>query len=598
MPSYKTFQSCNPKEYDGKGGAIALTRWIEKIENVIDNSGCAENQKVRYATSSLVNKALTWWNIQCQARGRVAAMALSWNDFKALMVEEFCPSNEMEKLENEFWNHKMVGANHTAYTDRFHELAKLVPYLVTPESSRIKSGMDCCPIIRRDKYVHEKASKNTSWRMLGSLEDFSRIASKMARVEFRIDLVPGTTKKNQLRISHIVLAPSESDQVIVWTAARVSNDKEESEVKAEHQRPLGLLQQPEIPEWKWDKITMDFIDKLSLRDMSSSVDYFVDKRKIYFAACMTATSAKSIRTRLDMSTAYHPQTDDKIGPELIQETTDKVVLIKEKLKAARDRQKSYADNKTHTIGSSEVEESSDVKDHLGKVVIRFGKKERFVEQRSMGIVINWSGNLWHAPCLSDQLEWEFVISSIRTTIRMHMSWAHHNLLARSDSNIQRIKVLAMAEKDAFLVDYVEGGLCVDNTDAGIVGRCNSGSNKDKGKLKKFGGFTESKVHGKDSSRKKFPCNNFNQLQNVHSITGQCNKYNELLRILGQYTQHGLKMDESISVSSIIDKLPPSWKDYKHTLKHGKDDLSRSNLVSHLRKRRKPLRAHDSDKAKG
>ncbi|GJR63883.1 putative reverse transcriptase domain-containing protein [Tanacetum coccineum] len=124
-------------EYDGKC-AIALTRLIEKMENVIDNSECAENQKVRYATSSLVNKALTWWNTQCQARGRVAAMAISWNDFKALMVEEFCPSNEMEKLENKFWNHKMVGANHAAYTDRFHELAKLVPHLVTPESSRIK----------------------------------------------------------------------------------------------------------------------------------------------------------------------------------------------------------------------------------------------------------------------------------------------------------------------------------------------------------------------------------------------------------------------------------------------------------------------------
>ncbi|GJY22416.1 putative reverse transcriptase domain-containing protein [Tanacetum coccineum] len=122
----------------GKGGAIVLTRWIEKMENVIDNSGCAENQKVRYAASSLVNKALTWWNTQVQARGREAAMAMTWNNFKALMVEEFCPSNEMEKLENEFWNHKMVGANHAAYTDRFHELAKLVPYLVTPESSRIK----------------------------------------------------------------------------------------------------------------------------------------------------------------------------------------------------------------------------------------------------------------------------------------------------------------------------------------------------------------------------------------------------------------------------------------------------------------------------
>ncbi|GKC24758.1 hypothetical protein Tco_1026908 [Tanacetum coccineum] len=33
-------------------------------------------------------------------------------------------------------------------------------------------------------------------------------------------------------------------------------------VKAEHQRPAGLLQQPEIPEWKWDNITMDFITKL------------------------------------------------------------------------------------------------------------------------------------------------------------------------------------------------------------------------------------------------------------------------------------------------------------------------------------------------
>ncbi|GJV90448.1 putative reverse transcriptase domain-containing protein [Tanacetum coccineum] len=100
--TFKAFQSCNPKEYDGKGGAIVLTRWIEKMENVIDNSGCAENQKVRYAASSLVNKTLTWWNTQIQARGRMATMAMTWNDFKALMVEEFCPSNEMEKLENEY----------------------------------------------------------------------------------------------------------------------------------------------------------------------------------------------------------------------------------------------------------------------------------------------------------------------------------------------------------------------------------------------------------------------------------------------------------------------------------------------------------------
>nr|GEX52374.1 putative zinc finger, CCHC-type [Tanacetum cinerariifolium] len=83
---------------------------------------------------------------------------------------------------------------------------------------------------------------------------------------------------------------------------------------------------------------------------------------------------------------------------------------------------------------------------------------------------------------------------------------------------------------------------------------------------------ESKYMAEDSSSKKFLVSNFNNYKMVDSRPVM-EQYNELLRILGQYTQHGLKMDESISVSSIIDKLPPSWKDFKHTLKHGKDDLS-------------------------
>ncbi|GJS38114.1 putative reverse transcriptase domain-containing protein [Tanacetum coccineum] len=99
--SYKGFMTCNPKECDGKGGF----------------------DLVAHPSSS---------------KSHEVAIGMSWTDFKALLVEEFCPSNEMEKLETEFWNHKMVGANHAGYTDQFHELAKLVPHLVTPESSRIK----------------------------------------------------------------------------------------------------------------------------------------------------------------------------------------------------------------------------------------------------------------------------------------------------------------------------------------------------------------------------------------------------------------------------------------------------------------------------
>ncbi|GJX27995.1 zinc finger, CCHC-type containing protein [Tanacetum coccineum] len=107
---------------------------------------------------------------------------------------------------------------------------------------------------------------------------------------------------------------------------------------------------------------------------------------------------------------------------------------------------------------------------------------------------------------------------------------------------------------------------------------------------------ESKYMAEDSSSKKFLMSNFNNYKMVDSRPVM-EQYNELFRILGQYTQHGLKMDESISVSSIIDKLPPSWKDFKHTLKHGKDDLSLVQFGSHLCIE-ESLRAQDSDKGKG
>ncbi|GKB48395.1 reverse transcriptase domain-containing protein [Tanacetum coccineum] len=135
--SYKAFLACNTRDYDRKGGAVALTRWIEKMASVIENSGCVENQKAKYASSSFINKALTWWNTQVQARGRKATMRMTWVEFKVLLTEEFCPSNEMEKLESEFWNHTMVGTNHAGYTGRFHELAKLVPHL----SAILKDGI-------------------------------------------------------------------------------------------------------------------------------------------------------------------------------------------------------------------------------------------------------------------------------------------------------------------------------------------------------------------------------------------------------------------------------------------------------------------------
>ncbi|GJW35131.1 putative reverse transcriptase domain-containing protein [Tanacetum coccineum] len=92
--SYKAFLACKPRDFDRKGGTIALTRWIKKMESVIDNSGCADNQKVKYAVSSFINKALTWWNTHIQARGNEATIGMTWEEFKELLVEEYYPKSK------------------------------------------------------------------------------------------------------------------------------------------------------------------------------------------------------------------------------------------------------------------------------------------------------------------------------------------------------------------------------------------------------------------------------------------------------------------------------------------------------------------------
>ncbi|GJV71730.1 putative reverse transcriptase domain-containing protein [Tanacetum coccineum] len=136
--SYKEFLACNPKEYDGKGGVVVLTCWIEKMENVQDMSGCSNDQKVKYTAGSFMGKTLTWRNSHIRTLSWEVSISMSWNYFKFMMIQEFCPSHEMQKLESELWNHAIVEASHAAYTNRFHVLARLVPHLVTPKSRMIE----------------------------------------------------------------------------------------------------------------------------------------------------------------------------------------------------------------------------------------------------------------------------------------------------------------------------------------------------------------------------------------------------------------------------------------------------------------------------
>ncbi|GKC47149.1 hypothetical protein Tco_1064871 [Tanacetum coccineum] len=78
-----------------------------------------------------------------------------------------------------------------------------------------------------------------------------------------------------------------------------------------------------------------------------------------------------------------------------------------------------------------------------------------------------------------------------------------------------------------------------------------------------GDSLEAKYMVEDASSKKFLVSNFTNYKMTDSRP-VLEQYNELLSILGKFTQHKMNMDEAIQVSCIIDKLPPFWKDFKHT----------------------------------
>nr|GFC74153.1 reverse transcriptase domain-containing protein [Tanacetum cinerariifolium] len=78
------------------------------MELMFDNSGCTVNKRVRYAASCFVNKALTWWNTQVQARGREATIANQevhpWVGILNLWYASGDPANYYSKRYLDGWN--------------------------------------------------------------------------------------------------------------------------------------------------------------------------------------------------------------------------------------------------------------------------------------------------------------------------------------------------------------------------------------------------------------------------------------------------------------------------------------------------------------
>nr|GFB19022.1 putative reverse transcriptase domain, ribonuclease H-like domain, aspartic peptidase domain protein [Tanacetum cinerariifolium] len=217
-------------------------------------------------------------------------------------------------------------------------------------------------------------------------------------------------------------------------------------VKAECQKPSGLLIQSEIPMWKWERITMDFFSKLPktsnghdtiwvIVDRLTKSAHFIPTRTTDSMETLTRLYIKEIvsrhevpisiisdrdshvtsrfwqslqdalGTQLDMSTAYHPKTDGQIqtfedmlracvidfrkGWEKhlplvefsynnsyhanIKAAPFEIVQIWQRLQAARDRQRSYANVRRKPL-EFQVGDRVMLKVSPRKGVIRFGKQ--------------------------------------------------------------------------------------------------------------------------------------------------------------------------------------------------------------------------------
>ncbi|GKB26744.1 putative reverse transcriptase domain-containing protein [Tanacetum coccineum] len=117
---------CQPLNFKGTEGFVGLIRWFKKMEIMFHISNCLDKYQVKYATCTLLNNALTWWNSHKRTIRVEVAFAMSWRELIKLMTEVYYPRNEIQKMESELWNLTVKNNDLAAYTQRFQELTMIL----------------------------------------------------------------------------------------------------------------------------------------------------------------------------------------------------------------------------------------------------------------------------------------------------------------------------------------------------------------------------------------------------------------------------------------------------------------------------------------
>ncbi|GJY54852.1 reverse transcriptase domain-containing protein [Tanacetum coccineum] len=107
--TYKEFMSCQPFYFNGTEGA---------------------ESKVKFATGTLTEDTLSWWNSYAKPIGIEKADKIAWTELKRLLTKKYCPQTEVKKMEDEFYNLVVKGNDLKTYARRLQELAILCPNMV------------------------------------------------------------------------------------------------------------------------------------------------------------------------------------------------------------------------------------------------------------------------------------------------------------------------------------------------------------------------------------------------------------------------------------------------------------------------------------
>ncbi|GKD55215.1 reverse transcriptase domain-containing protein, partial [Tanacetum coccineum] len=106
---------------------------------------CVEEDRVTFATGTLTDDALSWWNAYAQPIRIEQANRITWTKLKRLLTNKYCPRIEVKKMEDKFYNLVVKGNDLKTYVRRFQELAVLCPNMVPNTEKLIEAFIGGLP---------------------------------------------------------------------------------------------------------------------------------------------------------------------------------------------------------------------------------------------------------------------------------------------------------------------------------------------------------------------------------------------------------------------------------------------------------------------